>query len=152
MLFHSITKGLLGDVEELRRASPIPTRCLEGFQDELTLNLFQANTPSRKIHSQGAGTDLDRRHGAAGGKPEMFRCDCRPVVEEDRPLDQMGQLPNVPGPRVRQENRFRFRRQAFDWLAVLPREAIQEVTREQRDVGSARPEWRELQRERLDAV
>src|SRR5215467_6447355 len=115
-LLHLGLQRLPADLQELRRAGDVAASLLERAGDQILLQLrgalphdvLEPGLPGRRGQRSGERRGRSGKGSGAARGPQALRqiahTDLRPIGEQEGPLDEVLQLPDVSGPGVRLED------------------------------------------------
>src|SRR5262249_21635600 len=130
----------------------LEARCaLEHAANVLLLDLLEGEIAA-DAQAAVAGTGAPPRAAGADPARERLRLDDLGRPEDDRALDRVAQLADVPGPGVAREHLGRRLRQLGSGASRLTGEELEESVRQRDHVLAALPQWRHRDLDHVQAV
>ncbi len=143
VLGDAIAQRVARDPEPPGGARHVPERLVERLEELRPLDCAQRGVEGA---ARGGRVDPLLAEGGRGGDVQHRRRHHRGVDEEGHPLHRVGELPDVPRPRMLDERRARVRREALGCQTIFGAGRAQEVLREQDHVRAPLAERRQPQR------
>jgi hypothetical protein len=140
VLDHPVPERVPGDAEPLGRPRDVPAGLAEGLEDVDALHL-----PDGVLERRRRDRGLALASSQLSGETQHLGRHGRGLREEGHALHHVGQFPDVPGPRVREERLARVRRQGAWAQTVLRAGPRQEALGEIEHVRAAIAQGRDPQ-------
>src|SRR5688572_4897573 len=159
--FHAVPELVALHLEQLRRAALVAAGPVERALDDLALHLAERvleidpvlrELPALDHGAQHVEGRVGSRRRRSDGRGQMLRLDALPCVQEHDPLEEIPELPDVPGPGIGKEHPLRVRLDAREALGEGGVELREEVARQREDVFPALPDRRHADRDDLEPV
>src|SRR5574337_993351 len=142
-----VVQGLEADPQHLGRTGLVVSDRGQGLQDQRLFRLLDGRADGK---GDGVGTEDDRLPGET--RRQVGRRDEVALAGDDGALDGVPQLPDVPRPRMPQEDLLSRLTHGPDLLVVLAVEFLDESLDQQRDVLSPLPERGEGDHEDVQSI
>src|SRR5450830_213959 len=141
----AVAEDALGRLQQARRFRPVSPRDLQAVEEQVLLVRLDRR-------SERLARERPRDLGGLQRRRKVVGVENAAVTHEDGPLDAVLQLANVPRPVIAHEDVDRRRRDTPHVLAMPRRVLLDEVVRQEGDVGAPVAQGRQEDREHVEAV